>query len=127
MVLDSMEKKFRVQCPTCKAFYRCAISTPYVEHNADGSTMFVIKPSACNHLFLVFLDAKMNARSAQALQDIKVDTMLIRGDSTNLFQKEKDLVEKHQEAIDTKDYTAMDMIWEELKRIRRDISRMGMD
>jgi len=118
--------KFRVQCPVCKAFYKCTLED-YEDINADGSITIAIRPEECRHLFMVFLDAKLNARSTQPIQDAKVGISLIRSDPDNLLQKERDLMEKHQNAIAKGDHHVTDAAWEELKRVRKEITRLGLD
>src|SRR5271157_3382099 len=118
--------KFRVQCPVCKAFYKCTLED-YEDINADGSINIAIRPEECHHFFMVFLDAKLNARSTQPIQDAKVGVSLIRSDPENLLQKERDLMEKHQKAITRNDQRQIDEAWEEIKRIRREITRLGLD
>ena len=76
---------------------------------------------------MVFLDAKLNARSTQLIHDAKVDISLIRSDPDNLLQKERDLMEKHHKAVARGDQRQIDEIWEDLKRVRREITRLGLD
>ena len=81
--------RFRVQCPACKAFYKCTLEDyDASDINADGSITIAIRPEECRHFFMVFLDAKLNARSTQLIQDAKVGVSLIRSDPDNLLQQE---------------------------------------
>ena len=120
--------KFRVQCPACKSFYKCSLDDFDPSNiNSDGSITIAIRPEECHHFFMIFLDAKLNARSTQLIHDAKVGISLIRSDPDNLLQKERDLMEKHQTAIARGDHHNIDEIWDELKRVRREITRLGLD
>jgi len=120
--------KFRVQCPVCKAFYKCSLEDyDASEIGADGSITIAIRPEECHHFFAVFLDAKLNARSTQAIQESKVVVSLIRSDPDNLLQKERDLMERHQKALTKGEHQNVDALWEELKRVRKEITRLGLD
>nr|MDO8111263.1 hypothetical protein [Candidatus Sigynarchaeota archaeon] len=123
-----MDYKFRVQCPACKAFYRCKLEDyNSTELNPDGTIAIAIRPDTCHHFFMVYLDAKLNARTTQLITEAKVDISLIRSDPENLLQKEKDLNEKHQEALKRGDHAHVDELWQELKRVRKEITRVGLD
>ena len=127
MMFPNMPIKFRVQCPTCKSFYRCKIATIGSMHDDDGCITIVMRPEICKHLFLVFLDARMEVRATQVIRDITVESTLLHSDLTTLLQKEKELVEKHQAAIDSKNDGQIEMTWQELKSVRREISTFGID
>jgi len=120
--------RFRVQCPACKAFYKCTLEDyDASDINADGSITIAIRPEECRHFFMVFLDAKLNARSTQLIQDAKVGVSLIRSDPDNLLQQERDLMEKHNKAVARGDQRLVNEAWEELKRVRKEITRLGLD
>jgi hypothetical protein len=120
--------KFRVQCPKCMAFYKCSLDDfDPSDINSDGSITIAIRPEECRHLFMVFLDAKLNARSTQLIHDAKVEVSLIRSDPNNLLQQERDLMEKHNKAIGRGDQRLVNEVWEEIKRIRKEITRLGLD
>jgi hypothetical protein len=120
--------RFRVQCPKCMAFYRCTLE----DYNtsdlaADGSITIDLRPDACHHHFTVFLDAKLNARSTQLVQDAKISVSLIRSDPDNLLQKERDIIEKHNDAVARNFHADIEETWQELKKIRKEITRLGLD
>ena len=122
-----MPIKFRVQCPTCKSFYRCKIATIGNIRGDDGCITLAMRPELCKHLFLVFLDARMEVRATQVIRDIMVESTPLHSDLTTLLQKEKELVEKHQAAIDSKNDGHIEMTWQELKSVRKEISALGID
>jgi hypothetical protein len=122
-----MEASFRVQCPTCKGFYKCSIDKEMIERKADGSAMISIRLPHCHHVLLIYIDANMNPRSVQVLQDPRVRVEYIRCDRDNLFLREKELLDRHAAAIDMKDQARMEDTWQELKRIRREILQAGLD
>ena len=127
MVQASTVGRFRVQCPQCNAFYRCKLEDYDASAiNADGTLSIAIRPP-CNHFFMVFLDAKLNARSTQIIQDAKVDITLIRTDPNHLLEKEKALLERHNQAVANNDYMHIDEIWSELKKLRKEITILGLD
>ncbi|NMC05101.1 MAG: hypothetical protein GYA24_07820 [Candidatus Lokiarchaeota archaeon] len=120
--------RFRVQCPSCKAFYRCTLEDYNINDlEADGSLTIDVRPDACRHHFSVFLDAKLNARSTQIIRDAKIITTLIRSDPEHMLQKERDLIEKHNDAIARNVHAEIEETWQELKKIRKEITRLGLD
>jgi hypothetical protein len=127
MVSPNMPIKFRVQCPACKSFYRCTIATIGNIHGDDGCITIVMRPESCKHLFLVFLDSKMEVRATQVIHDVTVESTMLHSDLDTLLQKEKELVEKHQGAIDSKNDARIETTWQELKSVRREISTFGID
>ena len=84
-------------------------------------------PESCKHLFLMFLDSRMEVRTTQVIHDATVESTLLHSDLATLLQKEKELVEKHQGAIDRKNDARIETTWQELKRVRREISAVGID
>ncbi|MBN2152375.1 MAG: hypothetical protein JW839_13065 [Candidatus Lokiarchaeota archaeon] len=120
--------RFRVQCPKCKAFYKCALEDYSIaELEQDGSLTIALRPDSCKHLFLVYLDAKLNARTTQYIHDAKVQIVLIRTDPDNLLQKERDIIDKHNDAVARNVHAEIEETWQELKRIRKEITRLGLD
>jgi len=122
-----MPIKFRVQCPACKSFYRCIIAPTSNVHIDDGSITVVMRPEPCKHRFLVFLDSRMEVRATQVIHDVPVESTLLHSDLATLLQKEKDLVEKHQAAIDSKNDARIEATWQGLKNVRREISAFDID
>nr|MDO8084807.1 hypothetical protein [Candidatus Sigynarchaeum springense] len=120
--------KFRVQCPKCKAFYKCTLEDYNIDElEQDGTLTIALRPEICNHFFLVFLDAKLNARDTRFIHDAKVSISLIRTDPGNLLQKERDIIDKHNDAVARNVHAEIEETWQELKKIRREITRLGLD
>jgi hypothetical protein len=124
--------RFRVQCPKCRAFYRVKLDdyappADATDLNPDGSITIFLHPDACKHHFTVYLDAKLNARSTQLVHDAKVEISLIRSDPDNLLQKERDAIEKHNDAVARNVHAEIMETWQELKKIRKEITRLGLD
>ncbi|MEX2684564.1 MAG: hypothetical protein Q6373_023540 [Candidatus Sigynarchaeota archaeon] len=120
--------KFRVQCPKCKSFYKCTLEDYNIDElDQDGTLTIALRPESCNHFFLVFLDAKLNARDTRYIHDAKVSISLIRSDPGNLLQKERDLIDKHNDAVARNVHAEIEETWQELKRIRKEITRLGLD
>ncbi len=122
-----MDAKFRVQCPECKGFYKCSIQADPGMRKADGSYMFSLRLPQCHHVLLVYLDANINPRSVQILNDPRVSVEYIRSESDNLLLREKELLELHAAAIDLKDQARSEETWQELKRVRRELVQTGLD
>jgi hypothetical protein len=120
--------RFRVQCPKCMAFYRCTLDDYNTNDlEADGSITIDLRPDVCRHHFTVFLDARLNARSTQIIRDAKVQISLIRTDPDNMLQKERDLIDKHNDAVARNVHAEIEGTWQELKKIRKEITRLGLD
>ncbi len=122
-----MDVKFRVQCPECKGFYKCSMQADLGLRKADGSFMFSLRLPQCHHVLLVYLDANMNPRSVQTLQDPRVSVEYIRLENDDLLLREKELLELHAAAIDLNDQARTEETWLELKRVRREIMQVGLD
>ncbi|MEX2680901.1 MAG: hypothetical protein Q6373_004830 [Candidatus Sigynarchaeota archaeon] len=119
--------KFRVQCPACKSFYHCKIATTGDIKADDGCSTIVMRPEPCKHLFLVFLDSKMEVRATQAIRDVTVESTLMHSSLNALLRKEKELIEKHRAAIDSKNDGQIEAAWQELKSVRKEIAAFGID
>ncbi len=122
-----MDINFRIQCPECKGFFKCSIQADFGLRKADGSFMFSLRMPHCHHVLLVYLDANMNPRSVQALQDPRVSVEYIRSDNDTLLLQEKELLEKHAAAITQKDQAQTEATWQELKRVRKEIMQAGLN
>jgi hypothetical protein len=120
--------RFRVQCPKCMTFYKCTLDDYNVnELEQDGSLTISLRPEPCKHLFLVYLDAKLTARNTQFIHDAKVSISLIRSDPDNLLQTERNLILAHNDAVSRNVHAEVEETWQELKKIRKEITRLGLD
>ena len=120
--------RFRVQCPKCKAFYKCTLEDYNIDElEQDGTLTLALRPDVCKHFFLVFLDARLNARDTRFIHDAKVAISLIRSDPNNLLQKERDIIDKHNDAVARNVHAEIEETWQELKKLRKEITRLGLD
>ena len=120
--------RFRVQCPKCKTFYKCTLEDYNIDElEQDGTLTLALRPDVCKHFFLVFLDARLNARDTRFIHDAKVAISLIRSDPNNLLQKERDIIDKHNDAVARNVHAEIEETWQELKKLRKEITRLGLD
>jgi len=84
-----MREIFKVQCPVCNVFYECNFENVPEARNQNGGIILAVRPTSCNHPFLVYLDHKLLVRSTQILQDIEVETTPVRVNNVQM-QKEND-------------------------------------
>lgn len=89
--------------------------------------MITIRLPQCNHVVLVYLDASMNPRCTQLLNDPRINVEYLKSGMDNLLLREKDLLDQHAAAIDLKDQARTEETWQELKRLRQEIKLAGLD
>jgi hypothetical protein len=97
------------------------------ETNPDGTVSVLIRPDQCKHEFVAYVDTLGNARSAFPVHDLVTSMQFVHEDPLNLLGREKDLLEKHNVAIENKDQILADKLWKELKKVRHQISEAGLD
>ena len=89
--------------------------------------MVAIRLPQCNHILLVYLDASMNPRCVQTLNDPRITVEHLKSGMDNLLLREKELLDKHAAAIDLKDQARAEETWQELKLLRHEIMLAGLD
>jgi len=89
--------------------------------------MVSIRLPQCNHVVLGNLDASMNPRCTQLLNDPRINVEYLKSGMDNLLLREKDLLDQHAAAIDLKDQARTEETWQDLKRLRQEIKLAGLD